>query len=164
MGLSRDYLTAFTREPSTGDRSTGEDVKTDTVSVEVTAVADKPYLSYDPDIQTRGLVDVTNVDDSSYLEELGLSDKAQVSIPATVSLEDLDGSESLWVWIIPYSYEFDDQGNVVGISDNAASAELDFEFISSSGLTYAPRDGGDALVVKGSDSTRSLSRAALTTV
>ena len=151
LGLREITLTAFTREPSTGDRSTGEDVKTDTVNVEVIAVADKPYLSYDPDIQTRGLVDVTNADNSSYLEELGLADKAQVSIPATVSLEDLDGSESLWVWIIPYSYEFDDEGNVVGISDNAASAERDFEFISSSGLTYTPRDGGDALVVKGSD-------------
>ena len=75
LGLSEITLTAFTREPSTGDQSTAV---TDTVDVEITAVADAPYMSYDADLQSRGLVDVTKADNTSYLADLGLSDKRGV--------------------------------------------------------------------------------------
>ena len=143
--LPKDTITlaAFTREPSTGDQSAAV---TDTVDVEITAVADAPYMSYDADLQTRGLVDVTKADTSSYLADLGLSDKAQVSIPATVSLEDLDGSESLWVWVTAYQYNAD------GSVSSTASPSTDFTFDTSS-LLDATRYGtdGDAFVVKGSD-------------
>ena len=100
-------LKAFTREPLTGEQSTQEG--TETATVEITAVADKPILSADEGLLTRGLVDVRYGDTSGaqYLGELGLTDKAQISIPATVSLEDLDGSESLWVWVTPYAYDSD---------------------------------------------------------
>jgi hypothetical protein len=51
--LPKDTITlaAFTREPSTGDQSAAV---TDTVDVEITAVADAPYMSYDADLQSRG--------------------------------------------------------------------------------------------------------------
>ncbi|NBV03892.1 MAG: hypothetical protein EBS10_06915, partial [Acidimicrobiia bacterium] len=142
--LPKDTITlaAFTREPSTGDQSTA---RYDTVDVEITAVADAPYMSYDADLQTRGLVDVTKADNTSYLADLGLSDKAQVSIPATVSLEDLDGSESLWVWVTAYAYNED------GSVSSTASPSTDFTF--DTGSLAATRYGtdGDAFVVKGSD-------------
>ena len=135
-------LAAFTREPSTGDESAKV---SDSVGVEITAVADAPYLSYDADLQTRGLVNAQNSGGGSYLSDLGLSDKAQVSIPATVSLEDLDGSESLWVWVTPYAYEAD--GTTVSSTSTSAS---EFSFQTS---IDADRFGneGNAYVVKGSD-------------
>ena len=114
-------LAAFTREPSTGDESAKV---SDSVGVEITAVADAPYLSYDADLQTRGLVNAQNSGGGSYLSDLGLSDKAQVSIPATVSLEDLDGSESLWVWLTPYAYEAD--GTTISSTPTSSS---DFSLI-----------------------------------
>ncbi|MCH1448438.1 MAG: Ig-like domain-containing protein, partial [Candidatus Nanopelagicales bacterium] len=136
-------LAAFTREPSTGDESAKI---SDSVGVEITAVADAPYLSYDGDLQTRGLVNAENSGGGSYLSDLGLSDKAQVSIPATVSLEDLDGSESLWVWLTPYAYESD--GTTVSSTPTSAS-EFSFDTGSLAGARHST--DGDAFVVKGSD-------------
>jgi hypothetical protein len=88
---------------------------------------------------------VTKADNTSYLADLGLSDKAQISIPATVSLEDLDGSESLWVWVTAYEYNGD------GSVSSTASPSTDFTF--DTGSLAATRYGtdGDAFVVKGSD-------------
>ena len=137
-------LAAFTREPSTGDESAKV---SDSVGVEITAVADAPYLSFDADLQTRGLVNAQNSGGGSYLSDLGLSDKAQVSIPATVSLEDLDGSESLWVWVTPYAYETD--GTTISSTPTSAS-EFSFGTGSLAGTRYEATDG-DAFVVKGSD-------------
>ena len=136
-------LAAFTREPSTGDESAKV---SDSVGVEITAVADAPFLSYDADLQTRGLVNAQNSGGGSYLSDLGLSDKAQVSIPATVSLEDLDGSESLWVWITPHAYEAD--GTTISSTPTSAS-EFSFGTGSLAGTRYS--SDGDAFVVKGSD-------------
>ena len=135
-------LAAFTREPSTGDESAKV---SDSVGVEITAVADAPYLSYDTDLQTRGLVNAENSGGGSYLSDLGLSDKAQVSISATVSLEDLDGSESLWVWVTAYAYNQD------GTVSSTASPSSEFSF--DAGTLEGTRLGtdGDAFVVKGSD-------------
>ena len=136
-------LAAFTREPSTGDESAKV---SDSVGVEITAVADAPFLSYDADLQTRGLVNAQNSGGGSYLSDLGLSDKAQVSIPATVSLEDLDGSESLWVWVTPHAYEAD--GTTISSTPTSAS-EFSFGTGSLAGTRYS--SDGDAFVVKGSD-------------
>ena len=136
-------LAAFTREPSTGDESAKV---SDSVGVEITAVADAPFLSYDADLQTRGLVNAENSGGGSYLSDLGLSDKAQVSIPATVSLEDLDGSESLWVWLTPYAYE---AGGTTVSSTPTSASEFSFDTGSLAGTRYGT--DGDAFVVKGSD-------------
>ena len=59
-------LAAFTREPSTGDESAKV---SDSVGVEITAVADAPYLSFDADLQTRGLVNAQNSGGGSYLSQ-----------------------------------------------------------------------------------------------
>ena len=63
-----------------------------------------------------------------------------------MSLEDLDGSESLWVWVTPYAYEAD--GTTVSSTATSAS-----EFSFGTGSLASTRYGtdGDAFVVKGSD-------------
>ena len=80
-------LKAFTREPLTGEQSTQEG--TETATVEITAVADKPILSADEGLLTRGLVDaqVRRYKWRPVSRRAGAyRPAAQISIPATVSL------------------------------------------------------------------------------
>ena len=144
-------LAAFTREPTTGDASGSA---TDTVDVSITAVADAPYVSFDADYQTRGLVDVAAESGSgSYLDELGLADKATITLPVTMALEDLDGSESLWVWVTPYAYD----GSVIS---STASPASDFIFDTGSIEAALYATDGDAFVIKASElSSVSVSRS-----
>jgi len=139
-------LAAFTREPTTGEESSSA---TDTVDISITAVADTPYVSFDSDYQTRGLVNVAAESGSgSYLDELGLADKAYINLPVTMALEDLDGSESLWVWVTPYAYEAD--GTTVSAT---ASPSEDFFFDTSAlgGELHGIDPVTGAFVVKASE-------------